>query len=217
MRLSRSFMEGPSQKGDRTVPHFSPCVLRCLQILDVDSGAEPQDFMPDNRMEYESGEHKMVQGHTESSEIHFPLSSRAMYCICTFRENWRKRQSIVELWQGQFNFAVQFTAHLSPDAFSLYARKGPIASSGQHATSEPGVRCQEDPLGPVDAEPSEVPLGLCDGLADRCADIRQSVRLASCLLWPARSKCIFPDDDTQHSAHMLSFRNAAGAVASQGK
>ena len=122
MRLSRSFMEGPSQKGDRTVPHFSPCVLRCLQILDVDSGAEPQDFMPDNRMEYESGEYKMVQGHTESSEIHFPLSSRAMYCIRTFRENWGKRESIVELfqcraqalwgWQGQFKFTMHFTVHL---------------------------------------------------------------------------------------------------------
>ena len=33
------------------------CVLGCLQILDVDSGAEHQDFMLDKGMEYEYGQY----------------------------------------------------------------------------------------------------------------------------------------------------------------
>jgi hypothetical protein len=72
MRLSKSFNEGPYQQSDKTIPHFSPCVLGCFQILDVDSGAEHQDFMLDKGMEYEYGQ-SMVQGHTESLEIQFPF------------------------------------------------------------------------------------------------------------------------------------------------
>lgn len=72
MRLTKSFNEDGGQQGDKTAPHFSPCVLGCLQILDVDSRAGHQDFMVDKGMEYEYGQY-MVQGHTESLEIRFPF------------------------------------------------------------------------------------------------------------------------------------------------
>jgi len=72
MRLPKSFNEGPGQQSDKTILHFSPCVLGCFQILDVDSCAEHQDFMLVQGMEYEYGQY-MVQGQTESLEIQFPL------------------------------------------------------------------------------------------------------------------------------------------------
>ena len=84
-------------------------------------------------------------------------------------------------------------------------------STFQHVR-EIAVGCKE-----TVARAFQVPLGLCGGRAGRCADLRQSGRLASCLLRPASSNCISPDDDTPHHALILSCRNAAGSVASQGK
>ena len=81
-------------------------------------------------------------------------------------------------------------------------------STFQHVR-EFAVGCKE-----TVARACRVPLGLCGGLAGRSADLRHSGRLASCLLRPASSNCISPDDDTPHHALILSCRNAAGSVAS---
>ena len=101
-------------------------------------------------------------------------------------------------WSEKFDFTSD---PLSTQTFSTF----------QHVR-EFAVGCKE-----TAARACRVPLGLCGGRAGRCADLRQSGRLASCLLRPASSNCISPDDDTPHHALIFSCRNAAGSVASQGK
>ena len=76
-------------------------------------------------------------------------------------------------WSGKFDFTSDPP---STQTFSTFQHVREIA-----------VGCKE-----TVARACQVPLGLCGGRAGRCADLRQSGRLASCLLRPASSNCISP-------------------------